>query len=183
MMADDTDALLTDEVRAWIGRSSDVREFPEPISASDVRRYVEATGDQNPLYRDDAYARAAGYRASLVPPLFVAALTRRIPLTDSPEDQVFWKHQVPVVTGYTNTRNAGTELEFLAPIYVGDRISVQTHLTDITTRTGRTGTGIFVTRILEFRNQDGVPVIRRHQSLGKYPPFAVGAEAAARDDG
>jgi acyl dehydratase len=182
-MADDADAVLTDEVRAWIGRSSDTREFPEPISASDVRRYLEATGDQNPLWRDDAYARAAGYRGRLVPPLFVAALTRRIPVTDSPEDRVFWQHQVPVLSGYTNTRNAGTELEFLAPIYVGDRIVVQTHIVDITARKGRTGLGIFVTRVLEFRNQDGVPVIRRRQALGKYQPFAVGAEAGARDDG
>jgi hypothetical protein len=39
-----------------------------------------------------------------------------------------------------------------------------------------------VTRILEFRNQDGVPVIRRNQSLGKYRPFAVEAGAAARDE-
>jgi acyl dehydratase len=182
-MADDADAVLTDEVMAWVGRSSDIREFPEPISASDVRRYLDATGDTNPLWRDDEYARAAGYRERLVPPLFVAALTRRIPVSHSAEDQVFWEHQVPVLTGYTNTRNAGTELEFLAPIYVGDRISVQTHITDITTRQGRTGFGIFVTRILEFRNQDGVPIIRRHQSLGKYKPFAVGAAAGARDEG
>jgi acyl dehydratase len=182
-MAEDVDAVLTDDVRAWIGRSSDTREFPEPISASDVRRYLDATGDRNPLWHDDAYAQAAGYRGRLVPPLFVAALTRRIPVTDSAEDRVFWQHQVPVLTGYTNTRNAGTELEFLAPIYVGDRISVQTHIVYITARRGRTGLGIFVTRILEFRNQHGEPIIRRHQSLGKYPAFAVAADAGARDDG
>ena len=182
-MMDDVDAVLTDEVRAWIGRSSDTREFPEPISASDVRRYLDATDDRNPLWHDDEYARAAGYRGRLVPPLFVAALTRRIPVSHSAEDQVFWEHQVPVLSGYTNTRNAGTELEFLAPIYVGDRITVQTHIVDITARRGRTGLGIFVTRTLEFRNQHGEPVIRRHQALGKYPPFAVGTETSARDDG
>lgn len=180
-MADDADALLTDEVRAWIGRSSDTRAFPEPISASDVRRYLDAVGDRNPLWHDDAYARAAGYRGRLVPPLFVAALTRRIPVSDSPDDRVFWQHQVPVLTGYTNTRNAGTELEFVAPIYVGDQIAVQTHIVDITTRRGRTGLGIFVTRILEFRNQDGEVVIRRHQSLGKYPPTSL-APAGSGDE-
>ncbi|HEY7063883.1 MAG TPA: MaoC family dehydratase N-terminal domain-containing protein [Chloroflexota bacterium] len=182
-MADDAPSVLTDEVMAWVGRSSDTREFPEPIATSDVRRYLDATGDDNPLWRDEAYARAQGYRARLVPPLFVAALTRRIPVSHSPEDQVFWEHKVPILTGYTNTRNAGTELEFLAPIYVGDRISVQTHIVDITERRGRTGLGIFITRILEFRNQDGVPVIRRRQSLGKYPAFSVVAEAGRRDDG
>lgn len=181
-MADDADSILTDEVTARVGRSSDTREFPEPISASDVRRYLDATGDQNPLWRDDAYARAAGYRARLVPPLFVAALTRRLPVSHSAEDQVFWEYKVPVLTGYTNTRNAGTELEFPAPIYVGDRIAVQTHIVDITTRRGRTGPGMFITRILEFRNQDGEPVIRRRQAMGKYPALCVGADAGARND-
>jgi acyl dehydratase len=181
-MADDADTVLTDEVRAWIGRASDVREYPEPIAASDVRRYLDATGDQNPLWRDDAYARAAGYRGRLVPPLFVAALTRRLPVSDSVEDQVLWEHQVPVLTGYTNTRNAGTELEFLAPIYVGDRISVQTHIVDITARRGRTGLGIYITRVLEFRNQDGEIVIRRRQALAKYPPSTLEAESGAREE-
>jgi acyl dehydratase len=181
-MVDDADAVLTDEVRAWIGRASDTREYPEPISASDVRRYLEATGDGNPLWQDDEYARGAGYRGRVVPPLFVAALTRRLPVSDSPEDQVLWQHQVPILTGYTNTRNAGTELEFLAPIYVGDRITVQTHIVDITARRGRTGLGIFITRVVEFRNQDGELVIRRRQILGKYPPAAVAAGSGARDD-
>jgi len=50
-------------------------------------------------------------------------------------------------------------------------------------RTGRTGQGSFITRVLEFRNQDGEPVIRRRQALGKYKPFAVDGETDARDDG
>jgi acyl dehydratase len=162
---------------------SDVRAYPEPISASDVRRYCEATGDENPLWRDDAGARAAGYRGQMVPPVLVASLTRRLPQGDSEEDRVFWQHQVPVLKGYTNTRNAGTELEFLAPIYVGDRITVQTRLVAVEARQGRTGLGIYVRRILEFRNQDGELVIRRDQTLAKFPPSTATDAPRASDDG
>ena len=54
----------------WIGRKTPLRQL-EIISAADVRRYVDATGDANPLWLDDDFARAAGYRARLLPPTLV----------------------------------------------------------------------------------------------------------------
>jgi acyl dehydratase len=53
-----------------------VLPLPEPISASDVRRYAEATGDANPLWLDDAFARSVGYRGHPVPPMMVLELVR-----------------------------------------------------------------------------------------------------------
>ena len=61
--------VLTPEVRSWIGRATELMPLPEPIALSDIRRYVEATGDRNPLWLDDEAARAAGYRARVVPPM------------------------------------------------------------------------------------------------------------------
>ena len=55
--AADIGAVITDEVRAWIGLTTELMALPEEIAASDVRRYVEATGDTNPLWMDDAAAR------------------------------------------------------------------------------------------------------------------------------
>ncbi len=62
---DAAECILTEEVRPWIGRTTEPMLLPEEISASDVRRYVDATGDCNPLWIDDAAARAAGYRERL----------------------------------------------------------------------------------------------------------------------
>ena len=61
-----TDSIITPELRDWIGRKTPLREL-EIISAADVRRYVDATGDANPLWLDDDFARAAGYRGRLLP--------------------------------------------------------------------------------------------------------------------
>ena len=43
----------------------------ETIAASDVSRYVDATGDANPLWLDNDFARSAGYRGRFLPPMLV----------------------------------------------------------------------------------------------------------------
>ena len=61
-MADGSD-LITTEMSSWIGRATP----PTPLivmTLSDVRRYVDATGDRNPLWCDDDYAKAAGYQGA-----------------------------------------------------------------------------------------------------------------------
>ncbi|MEI7770052.1 MAG: MaoC/PaaZ C-terminal domain-containing protein [Chloroflexales bacterium] len=42
-----------------IGQALPELELP-PLSAADLARYAEASGDHNPLHTDDAHARAAG---------------------------------------------------------------------------------------------------------------------------
>ena len=81
-VAGGAETILTAEVRAWIGRTSALTQLPEEISASDVRRYIEATGDNNPLWSDDEAARAAGYRGCIVPPMLLTELIWRLKNTE-----------------------------------------------------------------------------------------------------
>ena len=77
-MSQISSSIITPELRASIGRQSPARPL-EVLSASDIRRYVDATGDTNRLWLDDQFARAAGYRGRLLPPNLVdrARLSRR----------------------------------------------------------------------------------------------------------
>jgi len=163
--AADIGAVITDEVRAWIGLTTELMALPEEIAASDVRRYVEATGDTNPLWMDDAAARAAGYRVRVVPPMLVAELVWRLKhreagrLTD----------RVPLPASYVDTRNADTDIEWLEPVHVGDRLSVRHRIRDITARAGRRGLGVYITRETEYTNQDGRVVTRLTQTVVRLP--------------
>ena len=65
------DQLITEALRAWIGRETPLRRL-ESVTASDIRRYVDATEDANPLWLDDEFARSKGYRRRLLPPIMVA---------------------------------------------------------------------------------------------------------------
>ena len=156
--------VLTAEVRAWIGRTSEPQALPEAIAAVDVRRYVEATGDRNPLWLDDDAARAAGYRARILPPMMVVGLSWR--LGESGRAQ----HQIPLPEIYSDRRNAGLEIEWLAPVYVGDRLVLQHRITDIVARSGRRGLGVYITRETEYRRaSDGVAVARVRQTTVRLP--------------
>src|SRR5581483_5110198 len=127
--------LVTDQMRACIGKTSPVMELPEEISASDVRRYVEATGDRNPLWMDDAMPWAG----------------------------------IELPPNFTNTRNAGHEVEWLEPVYVGDRLTIQYRLVDVYARQGRSGPMLFLKRACEIRNQDGRLVVRVTSTSAKLP--------------
>jgi len=178
-MSVDIATLVTDEMRACIGATSPVFRLPEEISASDVRRYVEATGDRNPLWMDDDFARSVGYKRRRVPPIFILQLFRRAPEWEMGE-QMEWS-RLPLPPEYTNTRNAGHEVEFIAPVYVGDTLSFQYRLVDVYARQTRTYQApvIFIKQECEYRNQDGELVVRTTSTSAKMPKATfAGSEPA-----
>lgn len=166
----DVDAVITDETRAWIGRSSELMPLPEEVAASDVRRYVEATGDHNPLWLDDEVARSAGYRGRVVPPMLVIDLVWRLKHTDAGR----MTDRVPLPANYIDTRNVETEMEWLEPVYIGDRISIRHRIRDIVARPSRRGLGVYISRETEYVRADGRLVTRMVQTVARFPRAAVG---------
>lgn len=161
----DADAVLNDEVLAWIGRATDLMPLPEEISASDVRRYIEATGDRNPLWLDDEAARSAGYRDRVVPPVLLIELLWRLKKTDAGR----MTDRVPLPENYIDTRNVDGEIEWLEPAYVGDRISIRHRIKDIVGRNGRRGFGVYITRETEYVRGDGRILARMKQTVVRFP--------------
>jgi len=179
-MTDVADAdLITAEMRACLGSTTPALELPEEISASDVRHYVSVVGETNPIYHDAAYARRFGYKNIVVPPIFVVILFRRLQSPDGKDSRVGidWPgFELPPL--YRNTRNAGQVYNWLRPVYVGDRLTVQAKLTDVYVRRGRRGIPvIYVVSELELRNQDGQVVLRQVNTDAKLPMTKTGAPA------
>ena len=174
-MEPNEDSIITQEMRNCIGVRGPEIPLPEEISASDIRRFVEATGDTNPLWLDEAYAKSFGYQGRVVPPMMILELWRRIDKLDETKAQSA-ADGVPLPKNYRVTRNAGNEVEWLEPVYLGDRLSIQERTTDITARQGRYGLGIYITRETEIRNQDGVVVVRKTQTLAKFPETEKGKQ-------
>src|SRR5687768_16702881 len=118
--------LITTEMLQWIGRATPPAQLIV-MTTSDVRRYVDATGDRNPLWCDDDYARAAGYQGRILPPTLVGWVPFSI--RENPDgasaEAPDLRRQVPVPANYTNVRNAGSETEWLKPVYPGEALSTQ----------------------------------------------------------
>jgi acyl dehydratase len=82
------------------------------ITAAAVREFADAIGDANPIYRDEAAARAAGYRAISVPPTFVTRF--RVPF-----------HEAGLDPEHMQVLHAEQEYVYDHPLFVGDNLAVR----------------------------------------------------------
>jgi 3-oxoacyl-[acyl-carrier protein] reductase len=80
------------------------------LRAEDVRRFVDLTGDDNPVHVDDAYATAHGLRAPVAHGMLTAAYVSTVIGTKLPGPGALWMSE---------------RFRFRAPVYVGDTIRVE----------------------------------------------------------
>ncbi|NIO11844.1 MAG: hypothetical protein GTO40_28990, partial [Deltaproteobacteria bacterium] len=131
--------------------------------------YVEATGDTNPLWLSDEFARDHGYRGRLLPPLLVGwepFSIRGLDGTETTEDIV---KQIPLPPEYTDARNANTEIEWLRPVYFGEEFLSQTCIVDVVAKQGKAGIGIYVTREDRILDSNNEIVLKRQQTTVRFP--------------
>lgn len=180
-MTETGNLLITDELRAWIDRAGP-REPLEVLGTSDVRRYVDATGDDNPLWLDDDFARAMGYPKRLLPPLLVGWIpfswkegqgVKKTPPLDL-------RRQLPVPDHYTNVRNAGSETEWVKPVCLGEQLYSQSRIVDIVERKGRMGVGIYVTQEEQILNAEEEVVLRRRHTIALFPERETAEKGSSR---
>lgn len=171
-----SDAIITAELSAWIGRTTPLRSL-EIISAADVRRYVDATGDANALWLDDDYARSAGYQSRILPPTLVGwvPFSFKEGTERAQSDPTDLRRQLPLPSGYTNVRNAGSETEWLQPVYLGEPLFTRSTIVDIVAREGKVGLGIYISQEEQVLNARQEPVLCRRHTLAVFPDKKFGA--------
>ena len=144
------DSVITDEMKAAVGVESEPSVYE--IERSSIRRWAEAIGDDNPLYRDEEYARSKGYRSIVAPPGFIA------------------QYAFPVKAGgggrrgfnspFSRNLNGGNEYEFFKPVQAGDTITSTSKLAQLFERDGRMGKMLFSISETTYKNQDGETVAK-----------------------
>jgi len=87
----------------------DRRSLSRTITEADVRRFVEMTGDDNPLHVDRAYAEATSFRDIVVHGMLGASFISTVIGTQLPGPGALWVSQ---------------NLEFLLPVRIGDVLEV-----------------------------------------------------------
>ena len=91
-----------------------------------VRRFAEATLDDDPIYRDADAARAAGHRAIPAPPTFAIALRAPDPREGLDID-------------WTKLLHGEQTLTYARPLYVGDAVDVQARIAEAYVKEGKAG--------------------------------------------
>jgi acyl dehydratase len=93
----------------YVGRQSE--PIVIDVERGHIRRFAEAVGDTNPIYVDEAAARAAGHPRIPAPPTFAVALRTNDPRGGIELD---WRKLL----------HGEQEFTFSRPLYAGDRLTI-----------------------------------------------------------
>ncbi|VVE62060.1 hypothetical protein PCA31118_00885 [Pandoraea captiosa] len=116
---------MTEIDHSLIGTSAP--PFVVEVERGAIRKFADAIGDDNPLYRDDAFARAQGYEGIIAPPTFPTCFR-------APND-------LPWIATLDRRRIVAGEMGFHyhRPIIAGMRFECQWQLVGIDEKTGTRG--------------------------------------------
>ena len=98
------------------------------VSREKIKEFADAIGDANPVYLDPEAARAAGHKDVIAPPTFLTLLNLQAinVIIHDPE----------LGLDYGRMVHADQNFQHARPVRAGDRLTVTTHVDDITARLG-----------------------------------------------
>lgn len=140
--------------KSLIGRSIGVTTAD--VEKGRLRFFAKAIGETDPVYTDEAAAKAAGYRALPVPPTFLMCLE-----SEGRNPQAI----VEEVMGFDLGRILHAEQEFTyhAMAFAGDTLTFDTRIVDVYEKKG--GALTFVVQETRVTNQAGVHIADLRSSL------------------
>ena len=167
---------ITDEVKALIGLESEWEEACDPVEKGQIRRHVQATMEEDPIFWDEEYAASTKYGGVVAPPLFPLHALRPPAGTKDPFERAatdpdfdgsvrgLMKGLKPLPIPLTRVLNGGNEVEIFQLAKPGERIQVKSKYLDIYQKEGRTGTMVFLLTETIYTNEKGEKLLKAIQT-------------------
>ncbi|RIV22055.1 MaoC family dehydratase [Alicyclobacillaceae bacterium I2511] len=138
---------MTLDFSAFMGQSSS--PVRNEVEKGAIRRFAEALGDPNPLYRDEVYARSMGYASVPAPPTFSRTF------------------DYGTIAGFTLPEegliHGDQSFTYYAPIVAGDVLYCSSQLLQVKERKGSLGKMVFL--VLEQSVRDGQGQLRLQEQM------------------
>lgn len=156
-MAPYEDDPLRQSLEPWIGKplsSGGPVVAPDPVNVPMIRHWVDALDDHDPVYLDEARARASRFGGLVAPPAMLQTWTMGRPriegIAERGGSSSDMDPESPIVVlakaGLPGTLATNSELEFVRYLRPGDRLHATSALEAISERkTTGLGSGYFVT--------------------------------------
>lgn len=193
-MTQTADLPLAERLSQFEGRSvGPPLVAPDAVNQAMIRHWVEAMGDENPVYVDADAARAAGFAGVVAPASMLQAWTMRGYRASmeadraraaggsrgSAQDELF---SLLDGAGFTSVVATNCEQEFVRPLVLGDHLGATSVVESVSDEKDTAlGTGHFVTSRTDFTDQHGRLVATMRFRILRFRPRrrATPAEDAA----
>ncbi|TDD91044.1 hypothetical protein E1293_02430 [Actinomadura darangshiensis] len=163
-----------ERLQAWVGRPvGTVRTGQDPVNVPMIRHWVEAMEDGNPVYLDEAAARATGREGVVAPASMIQAWTMRGYAASVREDPAGPDELTDLLAegGYTSVVATDSEFEFHRELVPGDRVSVEETVDSISPEKNTAlGAGRFVSTVKTYRDASGEVVATQRWRLLRFRP-------------
>jgi uncharacterized OB-fold protein/acyl dehydratase len=185
-----TDATETDRaafatrLKEFEGKEAGAPEVgADPVNQPMIRHWVEAVGDENPIYTQPEAAEKSVHGEIVAPPVMLQAWVMRgvrpRPATGgNARDELM---RLLDDAGFTSVVATNCEQEYHRYLHLGDHLSTTTIIESVTDEkaTGL-GVGHFVTTRVDYRTDDGELVATMRFRILKFKP-GTGRSAAAEE--
>lgn len=173
-------------------------DAPDEVNQPMIRHWVEAMGDENPVYVDEAAARAAGFSGVVAPPTMLQAWTMRgyrrsmeieraraeADAGAGPprqgEDALDQLFGLLDEAGFTSVVATDCEQEYHRPLVLGDRLRAESVIETISPeKRTALGDGYFVTTRTDYRDREGDVVASMRFRILRFRPRSSPTSAAS----
>jgi len=159
-------SVITDEMRAAVG-------VPGPTTTMEVERtncrmFARAVGHTDPIFYDEAAAKARGYRDIVAPPGFLGTPPFRPGAGGATPGEMGGRgFSLP----YKRVLNGGTDYEYFPDedvVCAGDTITARTMISGFEETEGSLGPMLITKRETTYTNQNGKVVARMQGTVIQY---------------
>lgn len=141
--------MSAEAFQSAIGNISD--PVKNEVEKGAIRKFADAIGDDNPLYRDEDFARTTRYGKIIAPPTFSRTFDYgRIPDFELPFEGLIHGSQ---------------EFEYIEPIYAGDVLYCTNKLVDVFDKSGKLGSMTFLVFEQVASRESGRPVVKQRSTV------------------
>jgi len=163
-------SLITEDMRQMIGRETEA--YVLKVERGDALRFLEATGETDPRFVKESWARGKGYGGAALPPTFFCPDPTIVATMAGLKRPRPFPHSIGV----------GSDWEFLQPVRVGDTLSLTARIADLYEKQGSSEMGRMLFTVIEVRcanQREELVGIGRCTTI-VYEGTAGGQEEAAR---
>jgi uncharacterized OB-fold protein/acyl dehydratase len=171
----DTDkAALAARLKEFEGREAGEPEVgPDPVNQPMIRHWVEAVGDENPVYTDPVAAEQSVHGEIVAPPVMLQAWVMR-GVRPRPRGGGNARDELMQVlddAGFSSVVATNCEQEYHRYLHLGDHVSTTTIIESVSDeKTTGLGVGHFVTTRVDYRTDDGELVATMRFRILKFKP-------------